>query len=132
MSSASLLTAAHRERAAYVYVRQSSELQAGTTRRLQYALEDHAKELGFRDVTVIDDDLRVSGAFSLRRMTVSISAAAARASLTFMVPIWPTIFQMRSPRCWQWMKNCLPPRTTRGRRSFSACRRGLRGLSCGV
>ncbi len=61
MSSASLLTAAHRERAAYVYVRQSSELQAGTTRRLQYALEDHAKELGFRDVTVIDDDLAVSG-----------------------------------------------------------------------
>ena len=64
MSSATVLTAAHIERAAYVYVRQSSEFQVRNNverQRLQYALSDHARELGFRDITVIDDDLGISG-----------------------------------------------------------------------
>ena len=64
MSSATMLTAAHMERAAYVYVRQSSEFQVRNNverQRLQYALADHARDLGFRDITVIDDDLGVSG-----------------------------------------------------------------------
>ena len=64
MNSAAVLTAAHRERAAYVYVRQSSEFQVKNNverQRLQYALADHARELGFRDITVIDDDLGISG-----------------------------------------------------------------------
>ncbi len=64
MSSAKVLTAAHMERAAYVYVRQSSEFQVRNNverQRLQYALADHARELGFRDITVIDDDLGISG-----------------------------------------------------------------------
>ena len=30
--------------------------------RLQYALSDHAKELGFHDIEVIDEDLGISGA----------------------------------------------------------------------
>jgi len=64
MSSATVLTGAHMERAAYVYVRQSSEFQVQNNverQRLQYALADHARELGFRDITVIDDDLGISG-----------------------------------------------------------------------
>ena len=64
MNSATVLTAAHRERGAYVYVRQSSEFQVKNNverQRLQYALADHARELGFRDIMVIDDDLGISG-----------------------------------------------------------------------
>ena len=64
MSSTTVLTAAHMERAACVYVRQSSEFQVQNNverQRLQYALADHARELGFRDITVIDDDLGISG-----------------------------------------------------------------------
>ena len=65
MSSAATLSAAHLERAAYVYIRQSSESQVQNhveRQRLQYALADHAKGLGFRDIEVIDDDLGMSGA----------------------------------------------------------------------
>ena len=65
MSSAAVLTAAHLERAAYVYIRQSSEFQVQNhveRQRLQYALADHAQELGFRDIEVIDDDQGISGA----------------------------------------------------------------------
>ena len=64
MNSATVLTAAHTERAAYVYVRQSSEFQVRNNverQRLQYTLADHARELGFRDITVIDDDLGITG-----------------------------------------------------------------------
>ena len=65
MSSGAALTAAHLERAAYVYIRQSSVVQVKTNverQRLQYALSDHAKELGFHDIKVIDEDLGISGA----------------------------------------------------------------------
>ena len=64
MNGATVLTAAHTERAAYVYVRQSSEFQVRNNverQRLQYTLADHARELGFRDITVIDDDLGITG-----------------------------------------------------------------------
>lgn len=65
MSNVAMLTTAHLERAAYVYVRQSSEFQVQNNverQRLQYALSDHARDLGFRDVKVIDEDLGISGA----------------------------------------------------------------------
>ena len=64
MSSVALLTAEHRERAAYVYIRQSSDFQVQNhveRQRLQYGLADYAKELGFRTIEVIDEDLGVSG-----------------------------------------------------------------------
>lgn len=54
----------HRERAAYVYVRQSSPGQVRHHRqsqKRQYALAEQARGLGFRNVTVIDDDLGRSG-----------------------------------------------------------------------
>jgi DNA invertase Pin-like site-specific DNA recombinase len=60
----------HLERAAYVYVRQSTMHQVREQRegqRRQYALADRARELGFREVVVIDDDLGRSGSGSVER-----------------------------------------------------------------
>ena len=54
----------HLERAAYVYVRQSSLQQVRHHRegqQRQYGLADRARQLGFARVVVIDDDLGTSG-----------------------------------------------------------------------
>jgi DNA invertase Pin-like site-specific DNA recombinase len=54
----------HRQRAAYVYVRQSSMHQVHNhreSRRRQYSLTEKARALGFADVVVIDDDQGRSG-----------------------------------------------------------------------
>jgi DNA invertase Pin-like site-specific DNA recombinase len=51
------------ERRALVYVRQSTLIQVEEnleSQRRQYELADRARELGFRDVVVIDDDLGIS------------------------------------------------------------------------
>ena len=64
MTSGAVLTTAHRERAAYVYIRQSSDFQVQNhveRQRLQYDLADYAKELGFHTIEVIDEDLGLSG-----------------------------------------------------------------------
>jgi DNA invertase Pin-like site-specific DNA recombinase len=58
------------ERAAYVYVRQSTARQVREHlegQRRQYALAERAKELGFKEVVVIDDDLGRSGSGSQER-----------------------------------------------------------------
>src|SRR6266446_1547120 len=58
------ISAVQLERAAYVYIRQSSLQQVRhnlESSRRQYALEDRARELGFQEVVVIDDDLGISG-----------------------------------------------------------------------
>ena len=66
MSERSKLTASHLRRAAFVYVRQSSQAQlernVESTAR-QYALVQRAIELGFtrEQVVVIDEDLGISG-----------------------------------------------------------------------
>ena len=72
MSRETLVQARHIERLALVYVRQSTLAQVrehGESRRLQYALEQRAEELGWpRDrIRVIDEDLGVSGAGEERR-----------------------------------------------------------------
>jgi DNA invertase Pin-like site-specific DNA recombinase len=54
----------HLERGAYVYVRQSTPYQVRNHlegKERQYALAERAKQLGFRNVVVIDDDLGRSG-----------------------------------------------------------------------
>jgi DNA invertase Pin-like site-specific DNA recombinase len=59
------VTDAHLERAAVVYLRQSTEKQVrhnGESLRLQYALKDRARELGFTQIRVIDTDLGSSAA----------------------------------------------------------------------
>ena len=58
------LTAGHLVRSVIVYIRQSSEMQVRNNlerRKLQYALADHARALGFAKVELIDDDLGISG-----------------------------------------------------------------------
>ena len=77
MSGAALLPtdkiqARHRERQAIVYVRQSTVrqvLQHQESTRLQYALSDRARQLGWSQdqVVVIDDDLGRSAASTLHR-----------------------------------------------------------------
>lgn len=64
------ITANHRIRIAYVYVRQSSPHQVQhnlESQQLQYALADKARQWGFADVRIIDDDLGVSAAESNKR-----------------------------------------------------------------
>ena len=60
----------HLRRRAIVYIRQSSVgqvLHNQESQRRQYSLTDRARELGFRDVTVIDDDLGRSGSGLVER-----------------------------------------------------------------
>jgi len=59
----------HLRRRAYVYIRQSTLDQVHNNResqRRQYALADRARELGWEDVEVIDDDLGRSGSGTQR------------------------------------------------------------------
>jgi DNA invertase Pin-like site-specific DNA recombinase len=66
------ITAVHLRRAAFVYIRQSTVAQVEYHREStarQYALADHALELGWKhdQVTVIDQDLGLSGAGTSQR-----------------------------------------------------------------
>src|ERR1700674_368830 len=65
----SKITPKHLERAAYVYIRQSSPEQVRNhheSRRRQYALAARAKQLGWSEVVVIDDDQGRSGGGTAR------------------------------------------------------------------
>lgn len=60
----------HLTRSAYVYIRQSTPDQVHNnleSQRRQYALVDRARNLGWNEVEVIDDDLGCSGSGSVRR-----------------------------------------------------------------
>jgi DNA invertase Pin-like site-specific DNA recombinase len=64
------LTAERLQRGAIVYIRQSTPgqvLHHQEGRRRQYALKDHAHQLGFSQVTVIDEDLGRSGSGLVER-----------------------------------------------------------------
>jgi DNA invertase Pin-like site-specific DNA recombinase len=70
--NAELVTARHLGRRAVIYIRQSSPHQVLTNReslRLQYALRQRARELGWQeaDIGVIDTDLGLSGAATAHR-----------------------------------------------------------------
>jgi DNA invertase Pin-like site-specific DNA recombinase len=83
------ITAEHLERTALVYVRQSTPGQVRDhteSRRRQYGLVDVARELGFRCVETIDDDLGISGSgFAERpgfqRLLTTVCSGAAGAVL---------------------------------------------------
>lgn len=65
----SKISAEHLARRAYVYIRQSTLDQVHNNRESQlrqYALADRARELGWQDVEVIDEDLGRSGAGTKR------------------------------------------------------------------
>lgn len=58
------ITPEHLGRQAVIYIRQSTADQVANnleSRRRQYGLADRARQLGWHDVTVIDDDLGRSG-----------------------------------------------------------------------
>ena len=60
----------HLDRAAYIYVRQSTIGQVEQnleSQRRQYALVDRAKDLGWRDIRVVDEDLGRSGGGQIER-----------------------------------------------------------------
>jgi len=84
------ITADHLERTALVYVRQSTPGQVRghlESQRRQYALADVARDMGFRRVETIDDDLGISGTgFAERpgfqRLLTTVSSGAAGAVLT--------------------------------------------------
>src|SRR5579863_950211 len=64
------LTTERLSRRAIVYLRQSSPeqvFQNQESQRRQYRLADQARELGFRDVLVIDDDLGRTGSGLVER-----------------------------------------------------------------
>jgi DNA invertase Pin-like site-specific DNA recombinase len=68
--SAEKIHATHRERAAVVYIRQSTMHQVRNAKegqKRQYALEVRARQLGFQQIVVIDDDLGKSGSGSVER-----------------------------------------------------------------
>ena len=50
-----------------------------------------------------------AGVSAPHRMAASSEAARVRASASIMAFASPTIFQMRCPRCWVWMKKRLAP-----------------------
>ena len=60
----------HLNRSAFVYIRQSTLQQVRhntESGRRQFALEGRAKELGFKNVVVVDEDLGLSGTGSHER-----------------------------------------------------------------
>ena len=60
----------HLSRMAYVYIRQSTQYQTEhnlESQYRQYQLAEKAKELGFRDIEVIDEDLGLSGSSGSER-----------------------------------------------------------------
>ena len=72
MSDSSKVKLAHTRRAAFVYIRQSSPQQVENNREStarQYALVERACELGWarEQVTVVDEDLGLSGSGSVKR-----------------------------------------------------------------
>jgi len=64
------ISAKQLERAAFVYIRQSTLQQVRhnlESNRRQYELQNRAEELGFRNVVLIDDDLGISGSGTRER-----------------------------------------------------------------
>jgi DNA invertase Pin-like site-specific DNA recombinase len=65
----SKITSEHLARAAYIYVRQSTAYQVVNnleSQRRQYGLAERARELGWDDVQIVDDDLGRSGGGTAR------------------------------------------------------------------
>jgi DNA invertase Pin-like site-specific DNA recombinase len=70
MNANAKVTADHLKRRAIVYIRQSSPIQVANnleSQRRQYALADQARQLGFQQVEVIDEDLGRSGSGQVDR-----------------------------------------------------------------
>jgi hypothetical protein len=93
MTSADLLPAAVLKHKAVVYIRQSTQAQVQTnleSQRRQYELVDVARERGFRDVEVIDDDLGRSASGTMAPPAlVQIAVTSKNASVRAVGPSSP-------------------------------------------
>jgi DNA invertase Pin-like site-specific DNA recombinase len=70
MNTNAKVTGDHLKRRAIVYIRQSSPIQVANnleSQRRQYALADQARQLGFQQVEIIDEDLGRSGSGQVDR-----------------------------------------------------------------
>jgi DNA invertase Pin-like site-specific DNA recombinase len=83
------ITPDHLARGAYVYVRQSTNDQVQNnleSQRQQYGLADRARQIGWTEVVVIDDDLGRSGGGAVRpgfeRLLAAICAGRVGAVLS--------------------------------------------------
>jgi excisionase family DNA binding protein len=80
----SKITTEHLSRKAYVYVRQSTPEQLKHNKEslsLQYALSEHAKELGWQSVTIIDEDLGRSASGTARSGFDRLLASVCRSEV---------------------------------------------------
>jgi hypothetical protein len=78
----SKITSDHLARAAFVYVRQSSAYQVVNnleSQRRQYGLVERARQLGWEDVELIDDDLGRSGGGTVRPGSENCSPRSVKA-----------------------------------------------------
>jgi DNA invertase Pin-like site-specific DNA recombinase len=86
----SKITAEHLARSAYVYIRQSKPDQVThnhESRRRQYGLANRARQLGWTNVEVIDDDLGRSGGGTARRGFERLLAAICEARVGAVLAI---------------------------------------------
>ena len=65
------IRAQHVERKAIIYIRQSSAYQVThnvESQKLQYAMQDRVRQLGWREIEVIDEDLGRSASGTVTRV----------------------------------------------------------------
>lgn len=89
------ITPEHLARGAFIYVRQSTAdqlLHNHESRRRQYGLADRARQLGWQEIVVIDDDLGRSGSGVSRpgfeRLLAAICEGAPARCLRSRRPAW--------------------------------------------
>ena len=105
MISSDLITPQHLERKALIYIRQSSPHQVLTNQeslRLQYALQQRALEMGWRneDIEIIDCDLGISGKSATPR--AGFQELVARVTLGQVGLILSIEVQRLSRNCSDW------------------------------
>ena len=100
------ITPEHLAREAVVYVRQSTAIQVANnleSQRRQYGLADRARQLGWADVEVIDEDLGRSGAGARRpgfeKLLAAICEGASAPCCRWKPPAWRGTAATGIP-CW--------------------------------
>ena len=91
------ISADHLKRRAIVYIRQSSPGQVihnEESQRRQYGLADHARQLGFQQVEIIDEDLGRSGSGQVERpgfqhLVAEVCTGQVGAGFALRLRAWP-------------------------------------------
>lgn len=94
----------HLERKAMLYVRQSSAYQVAhnpESRQLQYAMETRVRELGWREVELVDEDLGRSAAGTTKRSGFERMVAEVNLGRVGAVAAWEVSRFARNSREWQ-------------------------------